>query len=160
MDRHLVPHVSPTPVPRRDFLRTLSVCCGFAFAAACSTPPAPPVPTAPPPTPPRASSGNAELDELRRLAVDAPIDELLAFRLVFLIELGSTYRNDPLLWRGVERLCDATLDGTPMPPALQAVGPGPDRRLFARLLAQVIERGEPELSAPLHPRIAELRRIP
>jgi hypothetical protein len=145
---------------RRKCLRALAAWGGLVLAAGCSVAPPSPPSSAPPPPPARPSSGDALLDELRRLAVDAPLDELLAWRLMFLMELGSTYRNDPLLWRGVERMCQATLDGTPMPPARQSVGDGPDRRLFARLLAQVIERGEPGLSAPLQPRVVELRRIP
>lgn len=63
--------------------------------------------------------------------------------------IGSDYRTDPLLWRGVERMCDAV-------DAQIAI---PDRRLFARLLAQVIERGEPGFASPLLPRVAALRGV-
>lgn len=79
-----------------------------------------------------ATSGDAELDELRRLAVKAPIEELVQRRLVFMNSISGDYRSDPTLWKGIERLCDHVLAS----PATA------DRKISARLLAQVIERAD------------------
>ncbi|MBL9075878.1 MAG: hypothetical protein JNL08_00155 [Planctomycetes bacterium] len=91
-----------------------------------------------------------ELVELRRLAVDAPIEELIARRLVFLRCATVSYRTDTVLWRGIERLCDAVVRD----PAF------PDRRLSGRLLAQIIEYAEPEFQRAHAHRVADLRALP
>jgi len=95
------------------------------------------------------SSGDVELDELRRLAVKAPIEELVARRLVFLNSLSSDYRKDPYLWNGVARLCDA----------VETKADFPDRRVSARLLIQLIENADAEPRERLTPRVAQLRKI-
>lgn len=92
---------------------------------------------------------DADLAELRRLAVDAPLPELLHHRLVFMFRLSSEYHLDPVLWSGVERLCDAVLAGEPIE----------DRRLFARLLAQTIEKAQAPGALGLRSRIPELRKV-
>ena len=92
---------------------------------------------------------DADLAELRRLAVDAPLAELLQHRLVFMFRLSSEYHLDPVLWSGVQRLCDAVLAGEPIE----------DRRLFARLLAQTIEKAQAPFAAALLSRIPELRKV-
>lgn len=90
-----------------------------------------------------------ELEELHRLAVRAPIEELLEFRLAFLQCLIIEHHRDPVLWRGVDRLAEAVLRGVEIP----------ERRLFAGWLAQVIERGDPEFSQRARAYVVELRRI-
>ncbi|MBX3462272.1 MAG: hypothetical protein KF830_03805 [Planctomycetes bacterium] len=92
---------------------------------------------------------DADLDELRRLAVKAPIQELIEKRLVFLNCLSKDYRNDEVLWRGVERLCRA----------VQTDASFPDRRISARLLAQVIELGDPPFSEVHSDAAKQLRAI-
>ena len=57
-------------------------------------------------------SGDIELDELRRLAVDAPIAELVEKAVIFLGMCGETRRADPVLWRGVERLSRAMMEAS------------------------------------------------
>ncbi len=94
----------------------------------------------------RASTGDAELDDLHQLA-GGPMDELIRHRLVFLVSLCEHYRSDVVLWRGVERLCNAVMEGESIP----------DRRLFARVLAQVIERADQPFASALQSRIASLR---
>jgi hypothetical protein len=80
------------------------------------------------------SSGDFELDELRRLAVKAPIEELIEKRLVFLSCVAKEYRRDTILWRGVDRLAKS----------VQADPQFPDRRISSRLLAQTIELADPK----------------
>ncbi|MFK7742289.1 MAG: hypothetical protein AB8H80_18390 [Planctomycetota bacterium] len=49
------------------------------------------------------SSGDAELDELRRLALEAPIEELAHNWLYFLDSFGKSYRTDEYLPSGLGR---------------------------------------------------------
>ena len=49
-------------------------------------------------------TGDADLDELQRLAVKAPIDELWEKANLFLGTRSFSYRDDAILYRGVERL--------------------------------------------------------
>lgn len=97
-----------------------------------------------------APTGDADLDELRRLAVKAPIEELLEQRLMFVGCLFQEYPKDKVLWGGAMRIAEALLEGREVP----------ERNLFARFLAQVIERNDPEFTAPLlhlAPRLRELK---
>jgi hypothetical protein len=94
-------------------------------------------------------SGDLELDEMRRLAVKAPIEELIEQRLIFVDSFLRNYSNDQILWRGLGRLCDAVL----------ARADHPDRRRTAILLAQTIEFGSPGLKALLGDRARVLRGI-
>lgn len=94
-------------------------------------------------------TGDADLDELRRLAVKAPIEELLAKRLVFLVNMSRHYRDDRILWRGFDRLVDVALHG----------GGVPDDRLFGRILAQTIELGDPDFRTPRLPLAPALRKV-
>lgn len=98
---------------------------------------------------PLPSSGNVELDELRRLAVQAPMRELNEFRVGFLREFSNHYRNDQVLWRGVERLCKEVIARTDYP----------NRKTAATLLAQVIELGEPGLNKMLGGMVPTLRSL-
>ncbi|MBM4062878.1 MAG: hypothetical protein FJ265_17555 [Planctomycetes bacterium] len=86
---------------------------------------------------------------MRHLAVDAPIAELVQHRLIFLVRIGDSYRKDPVMWRGVARLCDTALADPSIP----------DRRIFGKLLAQIIVYGEPEFAQPLAHLVPELRRL-
>ena len=149
--------VAPRPKPpsmptRRAFLLAGStfVCglgiggaCGYAAGTARSgdDPVADDEPLQP--------SGDALLDELRRLAIQAPIAELIAKRLDFLNHLHATYRTDAIAWRGVERLGDAVLRGEPIP----------NRRIFARWLAQLLENAEPAIAPFADRLIAPLRKV-
>jgi len=103
----------------------------------------------PPTGPDETHCGDEELEELRRLAVKAPMEELIERRLNFTYSTFHDYPKDPVLWQGIERLCDATLGGAPMP----------DRRVFALALAGVIEKGDPALTQGLISRVEELKRV-
>ena len=94
-------------------------------------------------------AGDAELEELRWLAVKAPIEELIERRLNFTYSAFRDYPEDPVLWQGIERLCDATLGGASIP----------DRRVFALALAGVIEKGDPVLTREVIGRVEELKRV-
>ncbi|MEZ6036568.1 MAG: hypothetical protein R3F29_03750 [Planctomycetota bacterium] len=74
------------------------------------------------------SSGDALLDELRRLATKAPIEELIEKRDDFVRHLYKTYPRDVIAWKGIGRLAEASLSGAAIA----------DRRIFSRYLAQVI----------------------
>jgi hypothetical protein len=55
-------------------------------------------------------SGNAELDQLRHLAVKAPLDDLFAKALYFMSTRARSYQKDEILWRGVERMSREVID--------------------------------------------------
>lgn len=80
-----------------------------------------------------APSGDADLDELRRLAVKAPIEELVKHDLMFLTMTTRTYRRDRVLWRGMARLADQVL----------ADASYVNRRAVAGALMQCFQRAEP-----------------
>ncbi|MBL9075880.1 MAG: hypothetical protein JNL08_00165 [Planctomycetes bacterium] len=94
-------------------------------------------------------SGDSDLDELRRLAVKAPIEELIERRLVFLRSVGALYRRDDTLWRGVVRLSEAvrSRDGFP------------DRLIIARLIAQNIEQADADFARRFEALGREMRQI-
>jgi len=117
--------------------------CGYSVGAARAAA------AAPAGEPELEPSGDLELDELRRLAVKAPIEELIERRLVFLNSLSKDYPRDRTLWQGARRLAEAILGGSQFS----------QRRLFARFLAQVIEQGEPTLVAELLPLATRLRKV-
>ncbi len=94
-------------------------------------------------------TGDSDLDELRRLAIKAPIDELMNMAGTFVDCLLDTYPRDKTLWRGIERICDALMAGRS----------SPDGRLFPRYLAQFIENADPSLTKNLIHRTRDLRRI-
>lgn len=95
------------------------------------------------------SSGDALLEELRRLAVKAPIEELFQKRHDFVELVGTTYADDTIVWRGIGRLAQETLEREQMD----------DRRLFARWLAQYIENGDRECTKPYLGLIPKLRNV-
>lgn len=130
----------------------LAGCSGGPGLAATPEPSAASQPAAPPPADAvvgPVAAPDADLAELRRLAVDAPLAELLQHRLLFMFRLSSEYHLDPVLWSGVERLCDAVLAGEQIA----------DRRLFARLLAQTIDKAQAPSAAALRSRIPDLRKV-
>ena len=94
-------------------------------------------------------SGDSDLDELRRLAVKAPIEELMAKRMDFLQHLYLTYPRDKVAWSGVARIAQATIDGYEID----------NRRMFAVWLAQVIEKSHLDVQPPLLPLSPQLRRL-
>jgi hypothetical protein len=49
-------------------------------------------------------SGDAELNQLRHLAVKAPLDDLFAKAMLFLSARVRAYPKDEILWQGVERM--------------------------------------------------------
>lgn len=95
------------------------------------------------------SSGDAELDNLRRLALVAPIEELVGEWLYFADVFATDYRKDPFLVRGIERLVEHVL-------ANEGVK---DRKLMAAALKQTIEKGEAHLRTSLQSLIEPLRQI-
>lgn len=94
-------------------------------------------------------SGDVELDELRRLAVKAPIEELVEARPVFLTHFSRKYRSDRILWIGVERLCEAVLARTEIS----------NRRIAAQSIVQVVESCETQLQTRLNVHLIALRSI-
>lgn len=104
--------------------------CGYSLGASTAATPADDA---------QPSSGNVELDELRRLAVKAPIAELVEQRLFFTNTLTDRYREDEVLWRGVRRLGEEILNNSDFP----------DRRLYARYVAQLVDRGPKSMTRDL-----------
>lgn len=140
------PSIMPT---RRAFLLTsgtllagfgLGGACGYAAGSRASTTDAEQT---------VESTGDADLDELRRLAATAPIEELMAKSLLFLGLLGRTYRNDTILWNGAERIGIQLLKDAQTS----------DRRLLAQWLIQVTEKGDPDLSSSVRKLMPELLRV-
>jgi len=95
------------------------------------------------------STGDATLDELRRLAVKAPIDELMEKHMVFLHHLSSVYQTDTVLWGGAKRICDELLSN----PRIKS------RRRVAGWLAHVIDSSDPKIAGTLRTHIVELKRL-
>lgn len=95
------------------------------------------------------SSGDADLDELRRLAVKAPIEELVKHRLVFVNATFADYPKDATLWKGIGRLAEFVLSDSAMD----------DKRKFAIALAGVIEQADIAVSRDLRQLAPKLRRV-
>jgi len=95
----------------------------------------------------QASSGDADLDELRRLAVKAPIEELVKHDLLFIRSTTVVYKNDKVLWRGMKRLADYLLETREYP----------NRRAIAAVLVQAINFATPETAEPLLGYVEKLR---
>jgi hypothetical protein len=118
--------------------------CGYSAGVAAGAEAAPLEPAAEE----LPKSGDAELDALRALAVQAPIEELMRYARVFIDVITDRYPRDPILWRGVDRICDELLSSG-----------GKYGRLFPRVVAQAIELADPELVAPLKPKAAALQQL-
>ena len=155
--------VAPKPKPpsmphRRAFLIAggtflagigLGGACGYAVGATRSdTPGGADEPNL---EPLLAPSGDSDLDELRRLAVKAPIEELMARSLLFLDLLSDTYRRDEALWHGAARICSELCSNSSLP----------KRRVTALWLAQVIDRSDADLAVAMRLRqhLHQLRQI-
>lgn len=94
-------------------------------------------------------SGDAELDELRRLAVKAPIDELMGHSSLFIELATRRYDRDEVLWKGVERVCDALLAGHQVT----------NSRVFPRVVAQAIEKSGSKFASRLLLKAERLRQL-
>lgn len=120
----VAPKPSPTPPPtRRAFLAigtTFGIgslvggACGYSVGthrdasdpptAAITPPPSVADPEAVPPT------NDATLLALRRMAVEAPIADLVANWNPWFMEFSFDYTKDPVLWRGMDRLAQWAID--------------------------------------------------
>jgi hypothetical protein len=155
----LAPKLPAGSVPtRRAFLcagaaffggAVLGTACGYSLGAASPTNSGPndPAQLGAPIEPPK--TGNAELDDLRRLAVVAPIEELVARSRYFLMARDITYRDDDVLWRGVARLANEALTN-------QALS---RRAEIAGFTAGSIDKGNPPPALRLKDLLPELKRI-
>jgi hypothetical protein len=153
------PSQNPPLPSRRDLLRRgCLLAAAFGLGTACRTwgDPGPDIDTAPrataamPAMPATAGPSAEELrerEQMRWLANDAPLAELLAYRLQYVVMMARVPPQDDELWVGVRRLCDAVAGGAPIE----------NRRLFSRALAQLIERSDPQDVQGLHERIGLLR---
>lgn len=94
----------------------------------------------------RKSSGDALLDELRRLAVDAPVAELVEHGIRFCYHRDAQYRDDGILWRGIERIAKHI-----------AANPGTVDRGLLLVVTATIERGAPPASLQLDALLPNLR---
>jgi hypothetical protein len=145
---------SPAPTPaltRRALLIAggsffLGGACGYALGAKATAAPAT---TAPTPAEPPKSSGDANLDELRRLATIAPIEELMGVAPNFLNELDKAYLKDEIACSGLGRVAKALLDGFPVA----------NRRILTLLTAQMIEKSQTAVMAKLRHLPQELRAL-
>jgi hypothetical protein len=105
----------PTFTTRRAFLlasgtfltgTAIGTACGYSAGVASAGAAA----SAPPPIADPArdaelpKSGDAELNQLRHLAVKAPLDDLFAKAMLFLSARVRAYPKDEILWQGVERM--------------------------------------------------------
>lgn len=147
--------VAPVPKPpsvptRRAFLVAgATFCAGLGLGGACGYAVGVGRGAGPAGEEELPTTGNAELDELRRLAVQAPIEELVEKWLYFLDSFAQHYRRDEVLPRGVARLADHVL-----------ATPGlPQRRAFATAIAQVIELAEASVQDELSSRAVALRKL-
>jgi hypothetical protein len=95
-----------------------------------------------------APSGDADLDELRRLAVKAPLEELVRHAVPFLSERALRYHGDKTLWVGLGRIA-------------RAVVAQPDRfeSYVVIMTRTAIEDGNPPEELRLDDLLPELLRI-
>jgi hypothetical protein len=93
-------------------------------------------------------TGNADLDEMRRLAVKAPIEELMGHAWSFLRAVAQEYRDDEIAWRGVGRIASQLVRNESQP----------DRVRLASYATQIID-GNPALRAQLNDVLSKLRLI-
>ncbi len=94
-------------------------------------------------------SGNPELDELRRLAVKAPIEELMGIAMVFIRTVTQDYPEEVVAWKGVRRMGEHVL-----------ANPGvAQRRVIARFLCQGIEQASSQRQESLNDLLPRLREI-
>ncbi len=94
-------------------------------------------------------SGDPEVDELRRLAVQAPIEELMAQAGPFLVMLGQRQAMDVVAWRGVDRIAEQLLGRPDLP----------QRGMLVRFTKQLIDRRQAASPDYHSPWAAGLRAI-
>ena len=94
-------------------------------------------------------TGDSQLDELRRLAVQAPDHELFSKALTFLDLLREHYSTDAALWHGAERIGKGILNDQKFQ----------SRRGLAKWLCQVIRRNDPTMSPLLQKLLPELEKV-
>jgi len=123
---------------------SLGGACGYAFGARRAEAPAPA-----PASDDFEKSGDADLDELRRLAVKAPIEELVKHDAMFVTLVSRTYRRDLYLWRGMRRLADHVLENRAYP----------NRRMMAGVLIQAFRAGEPSFAIYPPDRLRQLGEV-
>jgi len=151
----VAPKPKPPSIPtRRAFLiaggmfatgAVLGGACGYSIGAAAGSGPA----AAPGAEPDLVPSGDVELDELRRLAVKAPIEELVERGLLFLSMRVESYKTDAVLWRGVDRLSLAMVENASLPITYGLVG----------VVIVTIESGGFPPSLQLQDRLPALREL-
>ncbi|MCR9244617.1 MAG: hypothetical protein NXI31_06265 [bacterium] len=61
------------------------------------------------------STGDSTLDELRRLAIKAPVGDLCAKADLFMNLKGLDYPDDPVLWQGMGRLMEEAVNNPNQP---------------------------------------------
>ncbi|MBK8100681.1 MAG: hypothetical protein IPK26_26635 [Planctomycetes bacterium] len=93
-------------------------------------------------------TGNPELDELRRLAVEAPIEELSTRYVEFVTRRGRAFAEDEVLVVGLRRLVRHVL-------ATQL----PDRGLRARFLLRDLGVGRASRDAELQSMVPQLQAV-
>lgn len=143
----LLPPRAPAPVvSRRSFLFAgATFACGASFGGACAFA----ARRAALHADALAPTGDAELDQLRRLAVDGSDAQLVQHRLLFVASTFSHYGRDPVLWHGIGRLSELVVVDDAFP----------DRARFARALAGVVERADAPCAEPLQRRVQALRSV-
>lgn len=92
-------------------------------------------------------TGDPDLDEWRRLAVKAPLKELVRLRHEFMVALDRDYPEDAVLWQGLNRLAAAVATDAAFP----------DRRRAALFVLRLAEARDPEGKRVAEQRKAELR---
>lgn len=140
------PSIMPT---RRAFLLTSgTLLAGFGLGGACGYA-AGSLASATDAEQALESTGDADLDELRRLSRNGSVEELLEARFRMRHFVMTRYPDDPVLWTGIERLARIVLQQSSCP----------DRRPLARGLATMIEQcGTPaEHLVDLVPRLKSIR---
>jgi hypothetical protein len=99
-----------------------------------------------------AATGDADLDELRQLAIQAPLAELVERQVLFLDQVRSTYHADTFLWYGVARLVEGAVSAS-LTPATQR-----SRQRLIQLLDGMDPAVAPANGLRLRDRLGELRR--
>jgi hypothetical protein len=92
-------HARSRASSRRSFLAT-----GFAFAFGGAVGSTGGFAAARATAGPEPTERDADLVRLQRLAIEAPVEELVENGWEYLAKLGSDYREDETLWHGFERI--------------------------------------------------------
>jgi hypothetical protein len=127
----------PSMPSRRAFLMAGGA-CGYALGSARAEAASDPL----------ASTGDAQLDELRRLAVKAPLKELLERAFDFLTERASNYHKDEVLWIGVGSIARAVV-----------VRPGDFDRAVILMTKAAFQGTSPPAHLHLEDILPEIRRL-